>query len=308
MDVDKSEIMELKEGMSSEELDALTTGEEPEKVKDDKLAQEALDATQEESPPADESVKDEPKDETAETKPDTYESADEAPADLAKVDPKDAVIGDFRRKNRDLELEKARLEGELEGQKSTTKSAEVPKSPLEIAEAAHIAEYGDLERFTMNGELYRKQRAFDDENAAKKTAIATQEQSKVQADRAVQVLQTGDLSAEKVGQGLDFRTIVGLGQRYLDKADVLKVEVISQRDGMEAGVRKAYELCKAGILAAGNSDSQLLQHAIDAHKKSQVKPPKKLDVDALITEDEDDNKGETEADTPNERLVNFMFS
>lgn len=299
MEKEKTEITALPEGMSSEELDALTTGEEEKKP--EVIAQEVSDAT-EESSPAEESVKDEKKAEEAavEEEPEVELSETEK-----QIVAKDAVIGDFRRKNRDLEIEKARLEGEIEARKSTQTTGEGPKSPLEIAEAAYIKEYGSLEGFAMNGELYRQQRAFDDKQVADKTAIKQEEQAITTMNRAVETLQAGDLSPEKVGDGLDFKSIVALGKNYVDKADLLKIEIISHRDGIEAGVRKTYELCKQAILAANNADTKLLQNAMKS--KSQTKPKKTTDIDALTTGGEDENTGEAETDTHSQRLTNFMF-
>ena len=292
MEPEKTEITNLPEGMSSEELDALTTGEEEEKP--EVLAQEALDATEEESPPAEEPVKDETK-------------AEETTVDeKAEVDPKDAVIGDFRRKLRDEEIRTARLEGELEARKSIqAATGEKPKSPLEIAEAAYLEENSSLEGFAMNGELYRQQSAFDAKQVSDKTAKTQEEQAITTMNRSVAFLQAGDLSPEKVGAGLDFKSVVALGKNYIDKADLLKIEIISHRDGIDAGVRKTYELCKAAILAANNEDSKLLQNAINS--KSQTKPKKATDIDALTTGGDDAIKGEAETDTHSQRLTNFVF-
>jgi len=302
--MDKTEITSMPDGMSSEELDALTTGEEQETP--EVIAQEALDATEEESLPAEESVKDETKpEETPEPEPELSETEQQLVA-------KDSVIGDFRRKNRDLELEKARLEGELVARKSIQAPGE-PKSPLEIAEAAYIEQYGNLVGFAMDGQLYRQQKAFDDKQVADNTAKTEEERAITAMNKSIKDLQSGDLSPEKVGSGLDFRSIVELGKNYLDKADLYKIELISHRDGIPAGVRKTYELCKQAILEANNEDTKLLQNAMRSKpqpkpKEPKPKEPKKpTDIDALILEGEDEITGEAETDTHNQRLTNFIF-
>jgi len=293
--MEKTEITKLPEGMSSEELDALTTGEEEPEV----IAQEP--ATEEESPPAEESVEDETKpEETPVEEPEVELSETEQ-----QLVAKDSVIGDFRRKLRDQELKNARLEGELEARKSTQTPKEESKSPLEIAEADYIKQYGNLDGFAMDGELYRQQRAFDDKQAAEKTAKTQEEQARNSMNRSVAELQSGELSPEKVGNGLDFKSVVALGQNYLDKADLLKIDLISRRDGIPAGVRKTYELCKQAILEANNEDTKLLQNAMKS--KSQPKPKKPTDIDALTTEGEDTNTGGAETDTHNQSLINFLF-
>jgi len=282
MDTEKTEITSMPDGMSSEELDALTTGEEPEVV--------AQEATEVESPPAEEPpVKEEPEPELSE-----YEK---------QLMAKDAKIGDFRRKNRDLEIEKAKLEGELQARQAPPESQ---KSPLEIAEAEYLEQYGSLDGFAMGGDLYRQQKAFEDKQVSEKTAKTDKEKALTTMDREVNSLQSGDLSPDKVGDGADFKSVIDLGKHYLYPSDLLKIEETSHRDGIPAGVRKTYELCKAAILAANNSDTTLLRNAMKV--KSQPKPKEKpIDIDALTTEGNDAEQGEAEEDTHSQRLTNFIF-
>ena len=306
--VDKDEITKMPQGMSSEELDALTTGEEVEEP--EVLAQEALDATKEESSPAEETVEKEPEEKVEEEPKVEPEKEPELSESEQQIVAKDAKIGEFRRKNRDLELDKARLQGELETRKELqVETRETPKSPLELAEKAYIEETGSLDGFAMSGALYRQQRDFDNAQAATKTATEKEEQSKIDMDRSVKSLQNDEMSVDKMGDGLDFNSVVGLGQHYLDKADLLKIEIVSKRDGIEAAAKKAYEICKQAILDANNSDSKLLKDAIS---KAQTKPKvkkKPTDIDALTTEDEE-KTGEAEAgtQTDNQRLSNFICS
>ena len=288
--MEKSEITKLPKGTTSEELDAWTTGEETESPED--LAQAALDATEEDSQPAEESVEDET--------PEGTETVAEKP----EVDPKDAVIGDFRRKLRDEELKTARLEGEIEARKSIqAKPEEAVKSPLELAEAAWLEdeEHDDLVDFTMNGDLYRRQRAFDDEQAAKKAGTTERTKSDNAATQAEEDLLAGELSEQKRGKGLDLRTIAGIGTQYLTKGDRLDIADIVQSRGSKAGLKEAYNRMVERTLAAKNEDSRLLQNAIS---KTRTKPKKQTDIDALTTEGE--NKGETESETHNTRLANFV--
>lgn len=305
--MDKDEITKLPDGMSSEELDNFTTSEDEESEQtDENLAQEALDATATEEESSDDPAEESVTDETAAEE--TEETVSESDEKKAKVDPKDAVIGDFRRqvrerdiKLREQEIETARLQGELTARKSMQTEAEAPiKSPLDLAEEAWLKDPdndGTLDDFAMTGKLYREQRVFD-KAADSKTAEGKQtDTASIAMDKSVKALQADEFSSEKAGEGLDFKTVVALGQRYLDEADLLKIKITSDRDGVDAGVRKAYGLCKDAILAAGNEDSKLLQNAIDikGKSKSQPKPKKKpTDIDALTTEGEDTNTGEAE--------------
>ena len=318
MDTEKSEITNLPEGMSSEELDNFTTGEDAEQTGDSELAQEALDATElEESSPAEESV--ETDDETKPAEEKTSEPEEKKP----DVDPKDAVIGGMRREAREAkerahaaELKSARLEGELEARKSVQAKTETPveKSPLEIAEAAYIEENGDLEGFAMNGELYRKQRAFDKTADEKVATTDKHQQVNASAIQAETDLQEGDLSTGKMGQGLDLQTVAGIGTAYLTKGDRLDIADMVQTRGSKTALKEAYRIMVRRTLAADNEDSKLLQNAINTSKKkvtkTQTKPNKeqgKPDIDALTTEGEDADTGEAETDTHSNRLTNFIF-
>jgi hypothetical protein len=281
------ENLEVSEGMSSEELDALTTGEVVENEDDPKLAKEALEAIGE----------DPDETEVAETE-DEKAAREAAEAEALQADPKDAVIGQFRREKRDLELENAKLQGELEARKSLqTDQTQKVKSPLELAEDAYTEEYGSLDGFAMSGELYRQQEAWKDKQTAQKTT-ETQESSAMQeVNREKAVLQNGDLSPEKAGAGLDFKSVIDNGQDYLDEADVLKVKLVKQKLGTNAGLRKAYDLCKQALIDNGQ---------LKAKTKPQPKPNSETDIDALTTEDDDAITGEAEDLPHSERIANFI--
>ena len=311
--MDKSEIKRLPEGVSSAELDELTVDEAVEdstpigtantEKSEAELAQEALDATEEPSP-AEESVEDEPKVEEEEPV-EEKESEKEKP----EADPKDAVIGDFRRKLRDSELEAATLKGKLEAQTEKAKDEKPPKSPLEIAEAAYIEENGDLDGFAMTGDLYRKQRAFDDAQAESKTTTKEQKQTNVALSQAAESLQEGDLSVKMAGKGLDLKTIAKIGDPLLTRGDMVDLADTQNDKGHTAAVKAAYKIMLRRILSAGGEDAKALKVAINAKSKSQTKPKPKLkpDIDALTTEGEEE-PGEAETDTHSKRLVDFIFS
>ena len=294
--MDKDEITKMPEGMSSEELDALTTGEEVEEPEN--LAQEALDATKEDSPPAEESVKEEPEVE----EPEKEEPAEEK----SEVDPKDAVIGDFRRKNRDLEIERARLQGELEARKSIqTEAKEPPKSPMDIAEADYFEQNGSMQGFSISPDLYRQQRTFETEQATAKVSTEKQEQASSTLEQVGLSLQEGELSSEKMGEGLDLQSVVNMGEKNLTRGDLVDLKDLQAQRGTEVTVKKYYKMLIQRTLEAGGNDAKLLQSAIS---KSQTKPKKeKTDIDALTTEDEDTNKGEAETDTQSENAKLAYF-
>ena len=277
---------EITEGMSSEELDALTLGEE-DVSKDAEAEAEAKAALE-----AEEALKE------------TEEDAD----------PKDAVIGEFRRKARDLEIEKARLEGELEARKTlqteTQKEVAPEKSPLEIAEAAYIEENGDLDGFAMTGGLYREQQAFDRAADQKEREVAESGKVKSTMELTAANLQEGDLSPEKAGEGLDLKSMCSMGDKYLTRGDNLDLADIQAKRGTAVALKEAYSIMKRRILLSGTEDAAALQKAIDAKSKTPVvkKKNKETDIDALIT-GEDGDLDEVDDDAPRvDRLTNFIFS
>ena len=291
--MDKSDVNKMPEGMTSEELDALTIDEE---VKDETIVKEALEAT-EESSPAEESV------ETVEEE--TKEKESEAVAE-EEVDPKDAVIGDFRRKLRASELENARIQGQLEARKElqTKVVEEVPKSPLEIAEDAFREANGNLDGFAMTGELYRQEKAFDDAKTASKASTDQQMQTSTSLEQVGLTLQQSDLSVENKGVGLDLQSVSKFDS-HLTRGDKVDLQDYNAIHGTEATVRKYYDMVIKRTLAAGDTDSTLIKNAIKV--KTQTKPTKvKTDIDALTTEGEETNKGETETETHSKRLANFI--
>ncbi len=302
MSINKDEIMDLPEGKSSEELDAIMMqdeeGEEEFKA-DENLAEEALKAT-EESPAEklDKGVEEKSKEKTEEKEEELSEEQQQLRA-------KDSKIASMKHTNRELEIENAKMQGRIEAQKETT--TEKVKSPLELAmEAEGVDDPDDLEKPFA---VMRKQQAWEKEQEGIKTASDQATKAANAMDTEVKSLQTGDLSPEQAGDGLDFKTVIGLGQSYLDKADLLKIELTRDNQGVAAATRKAYDLCKEAVLAANNSDSKLLQNAINAKSKTVTQKEKTLktekDIDDLTTEG--DEQGETESkETFSNRLFNFI--
>jgi hypothetical protein len=310
---DKDKIMEMPEGKSSEEIDAIMMeGEEGEEEfkADQNLAQEALEATEAESP-AEKSVEDEKaEEETPEAKEEVVveESSEKLSEEQQQLRAKDSKIASMKHQTRDLELENAKLQGELQARKElqTQTVTESPKSPLELAEAAYIKEFGELpeEGLPMSSDLYRKQKAFDDEQAAKTASTDNQQRVSNAGIQAESELQTGELSAEQMGQGLDLQTVAGIGTQYLTKGDRVDIADIVQARGSKAGLKEAYNIMVRRTLAAGNEDSKLLQNAIAIKAKGKTVTQKKTlktekDVDELTTE------GEAESEEINPRLAGF---
>ena len=291
--VDKSEIEEMKPGMTSEELDALTTDGEEALESDDGLAEEALKAAEEEKPA----------EETAETEEETTEEAEEEVSETdLQLRAKDSKIASQKHEVRDLELENAKLQGELEARRQLGKPDPLEKSPTELAmEAEGVDNPDDLEKPFA---VFQAQLKWEEKQKAKEAENDQYKQRQTELDNAAKALQTGDLSATKAGDGLDFKTVIALGQGYLDEADLLKVKLVSDSKGVEAATRKAYDLCKDAILAADNDDSKLLKNALNAVKSQAKSKTKKTDIDALTTEDEETDEAENK--DVNTRLYRFI--
>lgn len=331
--MDKSEIAKLPTGMSSEELDEMTTDESVEETApavdksaeklpgqvssagldelltaepaetDDKLAQEALDVTDEESSPAGKSAETDKAEQEAGAETESEEELSETDKQLRA---KDSKIAAMKHTTRELELENARKQGELDAinrQQATETTEE--KSPLEIAmEAESVTDPDDLERPFA---VMQAQVKWEKEQEAKKAETDSQKQENTTAIQAENDLMAGELSQETKGEGLDLRTVAGIGNQYLTRGDRLDIADVIKTRGSKAGLTEAYNVMVRRTLAAGNEDSKLLQNAINIQsKKSQAKPkPKdKTNIDTLTTEGEE--KGEAGTEAQNSSLLSFL--
>jgi hypothetical protein len=321
--MDKSEIEEMPTGMSSEEIDALTMEGEEDVTSDEdiEIAQKVVDGINDSDDSAEESVEGEEAEEAEEKDEEqSKEESDEKEKSEKEVDPKDAVIGEFRRKLRDQEIENARLQGAIEamqtiGQK--TEKAPVEKSPLQKAKEQYVEEYGSLDGFNITVDLYEAQETWKEEQVQKK---AETERRTSLDQKATQIADT-DYTAEKMGQGLDYRSIVIPGQRYLTEKHLQLIAATSAVEGTEAAIRKTYELCKDALLKAGGPRAEAIKLATQekpkpkpkGSKPTQTKNEKRKtgmtseEVDNLTTEGEESNKGEDEL-SHSQRLTAFMFN
>ena len=319
----------MEQGKTEEEIDAIMMEgeEEAEETADDSLAQEALDATEEESSPAEESVSEDKPPEKKMSKMNsdeldaalTEETSEEETAkeevveEKPEVDPKDAVIGGFRKKNRELELANAKLEGKMETlaeiQKTEVKPVEL--SPIEKKmKEQDVESVEELDLTPAEALILGKQEtAWDQKQAETKTSTDTESQANVTSNRIEEALQEGELSEVKMGKGLDLNSVVHIGVQYLNDQDKKLIANITTTKGEAAALVELYKVSVKRTLAIGNDDSKVLQIAINARKKSQAKPKKEpIDIDKLTTEDEDVDidKGEAETVGSHSRLLSFM--
>lgn len=274
-----------------------TTTEHPYIEKDDDdLAQDALDATEEES--TEESTEDETTEEG--TTEDEEEQTEEG-----KVDPKDAKIGEFRRKNRDLELDNAKLQGQLEARKELQKAEveEVVKSPMEIAEEAYIKEYDELpaEGIPMTTKLYNEQRKFDADQDAK-AVPAKPSGGNTQLEVAIDHFQQGEFSEEKAGKGRDFETVLNAAEPLFTNGEILDLKEYTAKNGTVAGLRKSYKVGVKKLEAAGH-----FKAAKPKGPKPKAQKPKLNSnaVDDLMSEEDDTYSADSESGDVG-RLASFL--
>ncbi len=280
-----------------------------EEVNDDDLAQDALDATEEESTEKESKEDEKEVEETEESAEE--QTKEESEEEAEKVDPKDAVIGEFRRKLRDKELENARLEGELAVRKEINAPvAEVAKSPMELAEEAYIEEYGSIpaEGMPMTSKLYNEQRAFDAKQS-ESSAVQTAPVHSTEAEIAQNHLINGEFSEEKMGKGRDFESIISVGDKYLSEGDILDLKNHTAKHGKLSGYRQAYKAVSRRMEEAGDLPVEPTKKVKKVAKKAQkpVNNNNEDDVDRLLTQEDDTYTADSDS-SDSKRLSSFITS
>ena len=204
-----------------------------------------------------------------------------------------AVVGGLRRRTRAAELEAAELRGQLT---ATTTAPAAEKSPLVLA----AEEQGvPVDEVIIDGALYQKQEAFKEkQTVAKSEKTATAERAAV--GRESQKQAEIEYSTEKMGEGLDFETIVAMGGKYLTEGD--KLDIVN---GGDKCAQTLYKRCRRGIAASGGADAKTVAQKLAVHKKAQAelknkqpgkpdggKPPKVPSQDDILSAHTNDIFGE----------------
>ena len=234
------------QGMSSEELDKLTTEEEETPPVEEEEAP-SVEEPDEEAPP-----EEEPAEKTEKPDEDLAQAALDETEEESEVDPKDAVIGDFRRKLRASELEAARLQGQMQAQQA--KPAE--PSPIELAAKEQGVSVNEV---VIDYELLQKHEAWKTQQA--------EGQAQQQAN---QDYQTGSEAAtltmtdENLGEGLGLESLAKLGNHLLTDTDRQEIFMAGKKCGPVF-----YKKLKQRIQEAGGAEAQELQKRL---KPTQAKP------------------------------------
>lgn len=296
---DKDNVMELPEGKTSEEIDAIMMeDEEPlevDEIDDPNLAEEALKAT--------ETPVDKPADDEVSVVEKVAEEVVSSETDQ-QLRAKDAKIASMKHTNRELEIDRAKMQGRLEVMEEMGSAAkEVQKSPLEIAmEAEGIDDPDDLEK---PYSVMVAQQKWEKEQEQISASKVKQVNDNTVSSQLQNELQDGELSEKQMGQGLDLKTVSGIGIQYLTEGDKLNIKRTVERRGNKAALMEAYTTMVQRTIAAGNEDSKLLQNAINVKGKTVTKKTLKTEtnIDDLTTEGE---KSGIEQETVSKKLEGFV--
>lgn len=252
-------MTETKSGpMSSEEIDKMTT-EEP----DSQAAEDALAATEESSMPVEEASEEETEEEIEEeTEEIVEEESPQGPIDgaMAKMR-RDAKASDERAHK--LEIENAEMRGELK----TRTAAPPEKSPIEIqaeAQGIDITDPDWKDEVEITWSLMEKQKKWETDQTSAKTAATR----KVETAAETELRQTADelqqeYSPEKMGEGLDYKTVTLSAERLLTQHDINNIREARLNKGSDAALRELYDI----------SLMRIRQNP--ATSKTQAKPKKK---------------------------------
>jgi len=231
----------MSEGMSSEELDKLTTEEE-----------ETPPVEEEETPPAEESDDEETPPREEDT--DLAQAALDETAEKPEVDPKDAVIGGMRRDLRASERERYRLQGQLEAQQAK------PPEPSPIELAAKEQEK-PIDEVIIDGKLYKEQQAWEQKQATARTQQQQLDDFRSGSEAAVLTM-----TDETLGEGLGLESLREIGEHLLTEQDQREVYAAGKKCGAVL-----YKKLKERILDGGGTNAQELQKRL---KPTQTKPKK----------------------------------
>lgn len=183
-------------------------------------------------------------------------AATEQPPEEPAVDPKDAVIGGFRRQLREAELRAARAEGAL-----AAKTVAPPeKSPIELA----AEEQGvSVDEVMIDGKLLRKHEAWKADQAGNQARQqATQD---YQAGSEAALLAMTD---ENLGEGLGLESLAKVGEHLLTDQDHQEIFMAGKKCGT-----MFYKKLQERILEANEKGTEELCKRLKP-QKSQLKPKK----------------------------------
>ena len=196
----------------------------------------------------------------------------EEKVEIPEIDPKDAVIGDYRRQAREQRADNETLRNQVAEQgraieelRQTTEPVE--KSPIEKLAAEDPLATPDVGTLAAQSQWEARQRAVErksTDEAATKQATVQSQQSRNTAIGEGQLVAAETFSAEKVGQGVDFESVITAGEKYLTEGEKLDI----RNAPVDKVWELAYQTCKRAIMNSGTAEAKLLQQREAAHKKT----------------------------------------
>jgi hypothetical protein len=253
--------------LTSEQIDALMTGETEDSQTEKETEQQEI---QETETVVDEKTETVETAETAETAEKTEQTEEVTDVDLAlevldateqetKVDPKDAVIGDFRRQLREKEQQLR----ELQSQRETTQ-AQAQMSPLELAAAKQEC---SVDEVVIDGKLYREQQAFERQQEQRAA-----QQQELQVFEESSRLAYATMTDAVMGKGLGLDSLAQMGGHLLTDGDKMDIIKAGKNCGNEIHDRLKYRILQAG----GTSADILRANLANARRThTKAKPEKK---------------------------------
>lgn len=230
-------------------------------TENEQVVEEKVEA--EETPPVETPPAEKPDEETPAEDEDLAQAALDETEDKPKVDPKDAVIGGFRRAAREAELKAARLQGQLDAQQARPPE----KSPLELAAEEQTKTEGrviSVDEVIVDGKLLKAQQKWEkDQTGNQARQQATQD---YHAGLEAALLTMTD---ENLGEGLGLQSLCKLGDHLLTDEDHREIFMAGKKCGTVL-----YKKVKERILKAGGAEAQELQERLKP-QTSQPKPKEK---------------------------------
>ena len=219
---------------------------------------------------ADEQLEEEAEETGSEQEP--VADAEEAPdVKVPEHDPKDAVIGEMRRDRRELREQLAEQAKVIEGLKNPPPPPE--RSPLDkLAEEDPDGTPG-TQTLLAQSKWEQKQREAASTQATEQADKATTQQATTTRDEAIaagQLTAAETFSEAKVGKGVDFETVIAMGEKYLTEGEKLDIRTADAGKVWDT----AYRICRRAVLQSGKPEAKTLRSRINAHKAAGGKDPK----------------------------------
>ena len=204
---------------------------------------------------------------------------------VEKPDPKDAVIGGFRKELRESQKMIADLNSQVEALKPKEKEPEPVKSPYELAaeKAAEEQEVSvDEAEVTVTGKLLKEQQAFERKQQESQTTVITQKQAEQTLHN--EFVKAGEvMDVKAMGEGLDFKSVMEMSEGLITQEEMAGIIAkVKKTAKTPEGIypefyKRLYGYAVKEIVEAGGENAKNLRAAIKNHSqaKTKLKTPEK---------------------------------